>query len=622
MLQDFSSVILGLALSTLGVSRIPAELNQNWTVTTNWEKSAEGNYQFKAENETLSAECAKNPSASIVFPNVVHGYQLISSGTQKIAVVGNPSFTPAFPFYQQPIIPCSAIPASTKLYWTAVSYSTFFGRISSAPYVSNSPALVTIMSDSSNSLAAGALLIISIFSFLIFRRRADHRLTNSLSLAAFLLAGYFINVNNSHFGIPYDMLTAHKVADFCLWLGAILFMRASVIDDWLSIRLFRALVVSCIIGLVIILSGSHGDDVQLGTMVPTPLMLASSLYILFKVNRAHFRNPNRGNSLTRTISVGCFALFGINDLLTVTGLVDSYMLLSFGSVIGIFGLSLAVNQKIEETYQERDSLLVTLEARVSEKTAHLEATLSDLRKSQAEQVESARLASLGTLSAGIAHEINNSINFVNGAVSPLEKTILGTLPLGSPEAEKAKRLFAAIRDGTKMTVDIVRSLRNYTGLNQAAEKEVSVKECVNTVLTILKNKIGRIEIKSEVDEDCNLMGSVVGINQIFMNLISNSLDAIDPHTGRISIVAQNEGEQIRLTIQDNGSGIPESIKHRIFDPFFTTKEVGKGTGLGLHIVKKEIDRQGGSIQVHSSPEFGTKFEIVLPKNQTRRRSAA
>ena len=293
------------------------------------------------------------------------------------------------------------------------------------------------------------------------------------------------------------------------------------------------------------------------------------------------------------------------------------MVLPLGATIGFFFYATAVNQDIEKTYSERNDLFKNLENKVKEQTDHLTLALNQVKKSQAELVQSARLASLGTLSAGIAHEINNSINYVSGAIIPLERRVTKFVP--ESEKEIVGKLFAAIKEGTNLTVEIVRSLRNFTGLNQSKVKDAFVKSMVDSVVTILRSRLSQaaVEVEVSIDPGLTLECHQVGINQVFMNLISNSIDAMKQSGGKILVAATSlSDELVRIEVSDNGSGIPNDVLERIFDPFFTTKEVGKGTGLGLHIVQKEIERHNGIISIKSEVNKGTKFTIDLPKHST------
>lgn len=606
-----SAAILTALLNGFGVERIPASLSPTWHPTSAWELQGHSVYLFSATSEVISKQCASSPNSVLILPAVVHGYQQLFADGRLVGAYGNPEFSPAFPYYTRPHVPCALLSEAKVVKWTSSSYSTFFARISGPPSIAQSASQSDFFTVTANILATGALLALSLFSFLIFRGRVDNQITYSLSLGALGLSIYFMNTVNSYFAISVDMLASHKVADLALWIGAVLFLNASRVDGWLSAWVFRTFSAAVVAGSSIILLGSSGDDVQMGTMVPAPFFLLCALNVIARLALSASSMGWTANSILRAVSVALFALFGISDLMSVTGITNAYMLMSFGSVLGIFGLALAVNQAIERTYQERDSLLKNLEDKVSEKTSHLQDALAQLKQTQAELVESARLASLGTLSAGIAHEINNSINYINGAVGPLEKRVMAH----ASEADKPllAKLFGAIKNGTNVTVEIVRSLRNYTGLNHAKLKDFQLLESVNSILTILKTRTGNIQVRVEVPPTMVVFGSLVGMNQILMNLVSNAVDAVDPQAGKIGVSAVDQGTDIQLSVSDNGSGIPPEVKARIFDPFFTTKEVGKGTGLGLHIVKKEVERAGGKLTVASEVGKGTTFTVLLPK---------
>ncbi|MEK7357527.1 MAG: HAMP domain-containing sensor histidine kinase, partial [Bdellovibrionota bacterium] len=329
--------------------------------------------------------------------------------------------------------------------------------------------------------------------------------------------------------------------------------------------------------------------------------------------RGHGRKLASGNrsrsQWLQFFALGSFVLAVVNEMFAVTGLIHSSPMLPFGFMAGVMFLALSVNVKVIEAYGERDYLRKNLEKEVERKTAELKAAMTELKTTQAELVHSAKLASLGTLSAGIAHEINNSLNYVNGALQPLEKIFDRTAP--SSDKEKISKLIAVMKDGLSLTLDIVKSLRTYTGLNQAKFNDVNIAQVVNSSLTILRNRIrGRITIESNVAADLTVHGSVVGLNQIFMNLISNAVDAMS-EGGTLTISGERQGEFAHLVVKDSGVGMPKEVLDRIFEPFFTTKEVGSGTGLGLYIVRQEVQRHKGELKVESVPGKGTTFHITL-----------
>ncbi len=595
----------------LGINMYPSEQNNMWKVSEGWHDTTNG-YSLTLKSSTILNHCANNPEDSIVLPQIIHSFHELFVDSSLVTTFGDKDFSKAAPFYEKPILKCTALKAGAELTWKVTTYSKFFARLREWPQLKDNPNSSNIFNVALNIAAFAILIILSVFSILIYKGRVSNTLTYSLSFGSLILSGYFLNAANSYLGVTLSMLTSHKLADSCLWLGALFFINAFYAEGYLNKvtnQIFRAF---CLLGIAVIILGKNGDEVQFGTMLPMGLFFYCSGQIVLNL----FKNlPLDGMSTSKMLKVAAifaFAFFGLNDALNVMGIVQSEMLLSLGSVGGFFGLSVSVSQAIEKTYDERDSLLHRLEDKVQEKTKHLEETLSALRDTQAELVQSARLASLGTLSAGIAHEINNSINYVSGALIPLERKIAAVVPV--EDRGTIDKLLASIKEGTFLTVEIVKSLRHFTGLNQAQVKDVEVKSVVNSVLTILKGKTKNINIEVDVPETCKFVGNVVGFNQVIMNLLSNSVDALDKEQKQIRIVGRDLQDKIQITFEDNGSGIPKEIMGRIFDPFFTTKEVGKGTGLGLHIVMKEVKRHNGKIEVFSEPGVGTRFEIYLPKN--------
>ena len=145
--------------------------------------------------------------------------------------------------------------------------------------------------------------------------------------------------------------------------------------------------------------------------------------------------------------------------------------------------------------------------------------------------------------------------------------------------------------------------------------EINLFEIAESVITILRSKAKEITVENNIPKNIQMFGHQVGFSQILMNLITNAVDAVKPGEGKILINAKIEDEnKIVLIVSDNGMGISNQILQRIFDPFFTTKEVGKGTGLGMHIVKTEVERHYGKIEVSSTVNVGTTFTLHFPMN--------
>jgi len=265
-----------------------------------------------------------------------------------------------------------------------------------------------------------------------------------------------------------------------------------------------------------------------------------------------------------------------------------------------------------------------------------------LKNTHAELVLTKKMASLGLLTAGIAHEINNPINYVYAGINALEQDfnfyneIIKLYESLDPDNENyeifkeiellknkldyhelkadIERLISDIRIGANRTKEIVVSLRNFSRADEAEQKRADIHQGIDSTLVLLHSKYkGRIEVIKDYDPEVKPIMCFPGqLNQVFMNLIGNSIDSIT-ESGKITITTKNNSSSIDIIIEDTGSGIPDDVKEKIFDPFFTTKDVGKGTGLGLSITYGIIKKHSAEIKVESQINKGTKFIITLPK---------
>jgi signal transduction histidine kinase len=281
-----------------------------------------------------------------------------------------------------------------------------------------------------------------------------------------------------------------------------------------------------------------------------------------------------------------------------------------------------------------------LEEIIALRTKELVGKNQKLIQTQNQLIQSEKMATVGLLAAGIAHEINNPINYISGGIAVLKKSILKLegylntykkavdncdkntseqfeLPNENQVAALTKvtdNMFETIEQGIKKTTEIVQSIRVFSSSSGNTFAELDINETLDSVLLMLYNKYkGRIEITKEYAPNSKIIGVSANIQQIFMNLLTNAIQAI-PEKGTISIVtsrAEQQGELI-ISIKDNGIGIAEDAQKKIFDPFFSTKDVGKGTGLGLYLTYTFIEQHHGKIKVNSESGKGTEFIITLP----------
>ena len=268
--------------------------------------------------------------------------------------------------------------------------------------------------------------------------------------------------------------------------------------------------------------------------------------------------------------------------------------------------------------------------------------VSDRVKIEEKMSQNEKLASLGVLTAGVAHEINNPINFITSRISPLENDLQDILlvlnkyselnfdePLNAQleqinrlkeemdltyTIDEIQRMIGGLKEGATRTAVIVKDLRNFSRLDEDMMKKANVEEGIDSTLTLLKHRsLNKIEFIKEYGHVPEIECYPGKLNQVFMNILSNAIDAI-PDKGQIRIVTEQTNDQVIIRIKDSGTGIPDDIKSKIFEPFFTTKDVGYGTGLGLSISFGIVRDHGGEIEVKSDGVNGTEFIITVPIN--------
>jgi signal transduction histidine kinase len=280
-------------------------------------------------------------------------------------------------------------------------------------------------------------------------------------------------------------------------------------------------------------------------------------------------------------------------------------------------------------------------AELSRINHELNSALDTLKKTQSQLLLSEKLASVGQLTAGVAHEINNPVNFVTGNINPLKRnfetlkslfqkisevssdgdarTALAEIEALKKEMDfdftvkESEKLLSGIEEGSRRTAAIVKGLRQFSRMDEDTKKLASINEGIESTLLLLQNKLKyqSIEVILSLGNIPQIHCFPGQLNQVFMNLLTNAIDAIGTG-GTIFITTAMAGDRLKISIRDSGQGMTEDVKKRIFDPFYTTKEVGKGTGLGLSISYGIIEKHHGTIEVKTEPGKGTEFIILLP----------
>jgi signal transduction histidine kinase len=267
-------------------------------------------------------------------------------------------------------------------------------------------------------------------------------------------------------------------------------------------------------------------------------------------------------------------------------------------------------------------------------------TIGQLKETQSQLVSSEKMASLGVLTAGIAHEINNPVNFIYTGINSIKKDfddllslyqIVEQLDPNTDNSERISEIDRTIRQldmhetvdiivqtiedikiGAERTANIIRGLRNFSRVDKDSMVLADIHEGIDTALLLLKNKFKQnISIEKKYSKLPCIECYPSKLNQAFLNILGNSIDSIEGQ-GKITITTNLTGNYVQIEIEDSGIGIPAANLDKIFDPFFTTKNVGKGVGLGLSITYGIINEHNGKIEVKSEENQGTVFTILLP----------
>jgi len=352
-----------------------------------------------------------------------------------------------------------------------------------------------------------------------------------------------------------------------------------------------------------------------------------------------------------------------------------------GSAIETILISLALADKINTYKAEREQARmmalskseevrivlsqqnITLERMVKKRTEDLERanleltqTLKNLQEAQIQLIQAEKMATLGQLTAGIAHEINNPINFVKSNVKPLQMDLYDLIALiqtyekqlqlvlsahaleeieafkkkiNYPElVEEIRLLLKGIEEGAERTAEIIRGLRIFSRLDESELKKADIHECIDSTLILLRASIPDNVVIEKHYAQLPLIECYPGkLNQMLMNLLTNAIHAVkskpqhfpqqagEPSTEEKIIITTSiepDGKHIRISVADTGTGMTPEVKQKIFEPFFTTKEVGEGTGLGLPIVYSIVEKHGGKIFVETTYGIGSEFIIILP----------
>ena len=300
------------------------------------------------------------------------------------------------------------------------------------------------------------------------------------------------------------------------------------------------------------------------------------------------------------IAVSVLLLAGFNDVLVWSGLSHAPFLLSVVYVVPMAVVVLWLTGRVVRDAAILNDLSMTLERKVQERTQELSTALEQLKRAQEQIIQSQKMAGIGQLAAGVAHEINNPLGVILGFAQGMERRVPEGDPLRLPVSSIARE---AIR-----CKNLVQELLTFSRTTKKATEPVDLNTVVRSVAGLLESraKTQGIRVLQELADGLPvIIANNTQVQQVLVNLANNAMDAM-PAEGLLTLRTHQDGHRaVIMEVVDTGTGIPEEIRSRVFDPFFTTKEVGKGTGLGLSLIHEIVFQHGGSIDVQSEVGKGT-----------------
>jgi signal transduction histidine kinase len=618
-MHEFAVGLLLLFSSTLGIDSVP-ETPLEWQVNKAWEETVEGYFVFSATSSYVIEACQRYPSHYIEFPSTIHSSTQIIVKDQIIAGTSPPNFQHTRGFYGALIIPCAQLHGATgPLIWQVKSYTKYFAWFKYFPKIVKQYPKSNVFNETLNVVAAAILLSLSLLYLLLFLDKIPRKKLALLIFSNFFTAFYFILNTAEFFGLSISMLLSHKLADSGLWIGLACFTHVLHLENLILRWMDIAYKISIAIALAVIFTGSTGDIIQLGTSIPFLFTILLSGYAIFKLLKRGISKSKKEYIQLIALSISFFGYW--HDILVVTGVIDSFPILSLAIIGSYIFILLSINESIDNTYAERDQL--------KELTAILQYTNNELHHAQDELVKSEKMAMMGRAVARIAHELNTPIYAARSAAQNIQ---IKTKHFAQSLEKNTHHIVDNTRQYNKDLTSMAKVLQ--ISLSRAAElvrnfKEISVDqinvrkktfdllEYIDTSLATLTESLRRKNIT------VNLQGNNITLYhdpslfyQLINNLVNNAEKYAYPSSGGIiDIEIEELPNEICILFSDYGKGISQIDQSKMFDAFFTTGGGSKGLGLGLNIVYRIVtEKLQGTISCTSQENHGTCFTMRIPKN--------
>lgn len=525
----------------------------------------------------------------------------------------------------------------------------------------------------------GIMIVMLLYNLFVYLSTKDK---SYLYYILYIISVALVQLNITGLGFKYLWPDQYAFEKFSVYIFPSLTAFASIgfIREFLQTKRFvprldKGFWVIVLLYFITLLNAVFGDKYLSYNLLNVNALILS-LYMISIAAFIHLRHKYRPALfflVAWTVFLMSIIVFVVKDFGLLPYNLFTVSIIQIGSAFVVVLLSIALADAInilrkekEESQMQALTALeenariiseqnVILETKVNERTVELSQanselsnTLKELKEAEAQLVESEKMASLGQLTAGIAHEINNPINFVTSNVRPLRRDVemiidmLGRVEAisldSSMDTETKKRnidelkeemdfdylkeeityLLNGITEGSSRTAEIVKGLRIFSRLDEDDLKMADINEGLDSTLVIVRNTLGsNIDIVKEYGNIPIIECYPGKLNQVFLNIITNGLQAInekykEQKGGTMVIKTEAIEDGIKIIIKDNGIGMDEATMKKVFEPFFTTKPVGEGTGLGMSIVYNTINKHNGKIEFDSVLGEGTEFVITLP----------
>lgn len=619
------ALILLLGLSSLvGIKNTPPD-NQDWKILHTWQETPQGYMEFSASSTAVVKQCRTHPSAYIEFPTTIHSASQVMVGNVVVAATSSPDLKHARGFYGAIVIPCTQIARldshNDRLTWEVTSYTKYFAWFKYYPRVVEHYPLGNFFNETLNVQAAAVLLILCFLYLILFSGKISYRELFTLVGSNFFTAIYFIGNSAELMGLNIPMLIAHQLADAGLWIGFLFFIHLLYLEKLIVRWMNVAYKISVVIALLIITSATNGDVIQLGTTVP---FIFTLMFILYAVISLIKKGLNNRTNLFQFIGLFCFLATNINDVLVVTGILQSIPVLSIGVVGSYVFILLSINERITLTYMERDQFKLL--------TEQLQQANEDLQKTQDELIKSEKMAVMGRAVDRIAHELNTPIYVARSASQSLQKQTEKLLTLVENRSDVSEEtikncqqtiqtLIYGLLTSISRAAEMIRNFKKIsTDQINVHKKEFHLLDYIKATIATMESFLKRKKIQTRVTGDNVALYSDPSLfHQIIQNLVANvERYAYDESGGVIEIQVTALPSEVAITFRDYGKGIPANDLPKIFDAFFTTGGGSGGTGLGLNIVYSNVTKQlQGTIRCESTEEQGTTFFITIPRAKER-----